>query len=413
MATCLINKSKVLLLVGRTNDALSAVQESLVVATGCDDRRVAADCLLQLIFVYYSEARFQDISRCSKHCLSLCQTIGYTAGIADCYCYIALALDNDGELTQAIDYYKKSAELWRTVGNLEGYSECLTNIGMDYDQIGDYQTAGVYYRQARDIADRMGSTARLNRLGLSAASRHMLHGEYRMALDGFLDVLSYYDRIGDRDTSAIIMHQIGYIHHVLGDDDEAFRYLIRSERIKEEISDRWAQVCSLNLLARFSIERGELDQAIRYLKKGEGIAKTIGNIELFCRLTITGAELALSRGDDAKALIETNRAMELADQANLKMSKAEATLLRGRIKSAQRNQNDAKTLFRKALMLFQELESLLDQGIVNYYHGLSELENKRHSEAKTLLAKAVEIFRGIEAATWLKRAEQALAGIPA
>ncbi|MRR10832.1 tetratricopeptide repeat protein, partial [bacterium] len=334
---CLISRSQVLTLIGRTDDALAASHEAIALAAMCEDRRLTADCLGQVSNIHNATSRYRELSRTARRCLVLCQAIGYPRGIAASYAYLGLALDNDGKYHQAIDCYARSAELRQATGDEEGYAICLEDIATSHFAMGEYREAETLYRRALAASERAGSICVQSHLLQCLASVQLQRAQYREALGLLSQALAINMRVGDRSSEAYTLHEIGYVHHALGDDAKAMEYLRESELIKEQTGELWSQACSLNQLARICVENGMVDTAAQYLDKGDRIAAAVRSVDVSSRLAVARAELSLAGGDIEKAAEATERAMGLADQAKLRARRAEAVLLWARINAARGN----------------------------------------------------------------------------
>jgi tetratricopeptide (TPR) repeat protein len=390
---------------------MEAAQEGLAAAASGSDKKLVADCLLEIGAVYNYVSRFTEMGRNAQRALSLCRQIGYANGAGRSYNQIAIALDNSGGYAEAIENYRKAAEIRRQAGQLDEYATTLGNIGVSYNALGRNQESLGSYIEALAVAEQGGALSTQAHIRQLIASAHLVSGEYQRALELLSQSLAVYERIGDHGYRTAALHEIGYIQHVLGDDVRALQCLRESERVREEMGDLFYQVCSLNQIVRILTETGELSGAAEQLEKADRIAAVVDSPDLFCRLSLARAMHAMTCGKVDQAMASVDRAVVLSDEAGLKYSKAESQLMLARILAVRGTHEAARTRFMDALQLYREMGNRLEQGVVQYYHGRSTADNRRPEEARGVMKIAAEIFCRIGAATWLKRAEQALAAL--
>ncbi len=408
---CLLAKSELLSMVGRTDEAMSTAQIALVNATACGDRVLVADSACRVCDVLYNASRYQEMMETIKAIQPLCRELGYRSGIARCLNFTALDHDNEGRYREAIESYTRAAEVRAAIGDQYGLAISLQNAGFVYAEMGDYRRASDYFTQALQIAERENDFSAQATILSNIADCLESSGDLRQALEHLNRSQSFYQRIGSRSGQAYGLHSIGRTLHLLGDSDQGLRQLGQSVRMKMELNDQWALVCSLNMVARIHLEQDDPGRAAPALEQADLVAAQVGNKELFRRLAVTRGQLALAGGDTDQAVACKNKAVELAEELSARSGQTEALLLWAAIDEARGDHDAAIRRYDDVIVIYDGLGLVLERAKAQYYGGLSTAANGGTAGARSLLAAAAETFRRAGAATWLRRTEQALAAL--
>ncbi len=129
-------------------------------------------------------------------------------GLADAYNNIGFIYNNQGDIPNALENFRKSLSMQEKLGDKVGVAESMSNIGV------------IYYFQ----------------------------NELSKALDYYLKSLKIRESIGDKDGIANSLNNIGNLFYTQNNMTRALYYSTRSLKIQEEIGDYEGMAYSLNNL---------------------------------------------------------------------------------------------------------------------------------------------------------------------
>jgi len=143
----------------------------------------------------------------------------------------------EGDITPDIQkWLDEMVELWRTerIGDLEKAVEIAQKLGVELSGGGLHQVAVDIWRSALEqIVDENEQWYMLTDIALS----EKMMGRYGAALDTLKKALKIANSIKDREIEGATLNNISGIYHAKGDYDTAFKYLIQSLSIRQEIGD--------------------------------------------------------------------------------------------------------------------------------------------------------------------------------
>jgi len=137
-------------------------------------------------------------------------------------------------------------------------------------------------------------------------------GDVNTALEMALECLELQEKSGSKSDIAYTLQLLGTIYDGLGKDDLALEYTTRSLTIFEEISDQLGRATSLVFLGRISLNKGNLNQAIKYHKQNlttENVRAKVASLRALGQIYET-------RGEIDKALKYYKSGIALAEKEN-------------------------------------------------------------------------------------------------
>lgn len=275
-----------------------------------------------------------------------------------------------GQPRKALEYMSKAHASYVEAGEREGAADVLTNMANMYSFLGSKDTALAMINEGMqvhiELGDSLGWANDLNAIGTIHMARsdnakavdhindglRILHamndqggivagkinlgaimmnqGDYPAALVHMQEAAAIADSIGQQHSQARALHEIGACYTELGQLDSAFRYCDRSLVIRRQIDDKRGVVECLAELGRILRIRKKPENALVYLKEGEGIA--LEAEVAFGYSTILNSMglvyLDLGRVQDAYKLLD--RAREAAVDADWVILQRDAAELRYR-----------------------------------------------------------------------------------
>lgn len=300
------NYGDVLLLLGKTDDALAAFREMLGISyrLGLRSKGGAAHNRLGRLF-----RDTGSLALAQKHletALNLFAAAGDARGVASCTDDIGKLLWMRGEYQAALEEMRKALEMRKTNGDGRSIALSLNNIGLvwrDHGQIAEAREAlEAALTIRRELSDPLGIVESLNDLGQLALDQ----ADPRQALMLFREAHDLATDIGERNRIAVVLTNMGAAHLRLGDTERAITVLTQAEDLSDELGDKLHLAESKRGLAKAYLARGELKLAREAIKRsvdlfGQVRSKSHLAIALRTLGEVTGAG-AWGDGHEVKAV---------------------------------------------------------------------------------------------------------------
>ncbi len=220
---------------------IDSLQKELAV---CDNDTNKVNILLQLIEIItddnvwpkYNDQMLHVSEKLVKSENALIRRKGQK-GLADAYNNIGFIYNNQGDIPNALENFRKSLSMQEKLGDKVGVAESMSNIGV------------IYYFQ----------------------------NELPKALDYYLKSLKIRESIGDKDGIANSLNNIGNLFYTQNNMTRALYYSTRSLKIQEEIGDYEGMAYSLNNLGGIYFYKGEIAKALEYYFQSKQMRQKIGD----------------------------------------------------------------------------------------------------------------------------------------
>jgi len=272
------------------------------------------------------------------------------------------------------------------------YAECLKNGAVSDDENLPMEALAFHYRGCGDIArasefsEKSGDKA-LNASALDQAFRH-----YGMALD-LVDQLPKDETVHKRWISLAIRWAIPTTY---APSYELLPLLERAEKMAKQIGDLHSVAALRYWIGYFLYVLGEKDQALKYLRNSRKVADEVGAVQQSVEVTaIEGCLLAsISQYDTAETAMR--EALKIKDRHPGKSDRASVTSVYTRanlalLRADQGHFDEAQSLMNEALFRVRgfehEVESsiLLFSGAINIWRGAwdTALDDARRSRERS------------------------------
>lgn len=393
----LLNRARVLSLVGRNQPAIKDLQRELALSRKYRDKKSQADGLIQLSGSYTALGLWSKMRDSAQEALDLYRELNDKKGEAECLNNIGMTRSIMGDQPRALEDYLQALRIREEIGDQSGRTASLMNLGHVYNGFGDYPKALEYFSQALKIqqgtGDHRGQAYSLSNLGLV----HYRLGDLIQAQDYYVRSLVISGETGERHGQAQALNNLGLVYFRLGDLILALEHYVKSLKIFEGTGNRQGQAVNLNNIAGIQIERQRYTEARACLVRAEGIARDGGGKNLMRKIYLSWGELEIAEaGPEFKAGEYAGQALQLAQDLGSKAGRAEALLLQARIERSGDK-------FLEAIMAFEELNQPLDAAKAYFYRG-------QVLELKDSIAQARDIFEKLGAKGWLARIDRLMDG---
>jgi tetratricopeptide (TPR) repeat protein len=142
-----------------------------------------------------------------------------------------LISQNQGQLSEALNYYNSSLKISSDINNLEGVAQNLTNISVVYQIKGEIDKALVYNVKALSATEKLDNIALKGEIYHDIAITYKSKGEFDKALDYYLKSLTIHNKLDYRDKLVETLFDLIILTVELEDFQLAEKYLLQMERI--------------------------------------------------------------------------------------------------------------------------------------------------------------------------------------
>jgi tetratricopeptide (TPR) repeat protein len=261
------NYGDVLLLLGKTDEALSAFREMHAIAfrLGLKAKGGAAHNRIGRV---YRDTGSLDLARDHlETALALFESVGDSRGVAASHDDIGKLLWMRGEYEQALEELKKALDMRKEHGDGRSIALSLNNIGLVWRDHGQQAQAREALEAAlkirRELDDPLGIVESLNDLGQLALDQ----SEHEKALRLFTEAHTLAKDVGEHNRIAAVLTSIGETHQRMGHGDEAVTYLTQAEELCDELGDKLHLAEAKRALAKTYLEQRELKKARDCIKR--------------------------------------------------------------------------------------------------------------------------------------------------
>lgn len=225
-----------------------------------------------------------------------------------------------GNLTAAIEHYKRSLQIQETLGDIEGAATSLNNIGSICNKQGDIPKALENYHKSLDyyeqINNQNGLAQTLNNIGHIYESQN----EFDLALEYFHKSLKIFKKIKHKRGVSTLLNSIGYAYFKKKDNEKAINYYTKSLVIREEINDKKGIASTLNNIASVYENKNNLLKSMEYLQKSIKVYESISYKDGLSVSYNNMGRLYWHLGNNHKAKEYCNKAMVIAREVGLPSS---------------------------------------------------------------------------------------------
>ncbi|MEC7985167.1 MAG: tetratricopeptide repeat protein [Myxococcota bacterium] len=233
-----LEKSKLLLLVGRTEEAYASLPAK---HTSPGDKLSKRDSLFQarLHLEYglhhHQASKLDSAIEEYEAALSLYETFDYRKGEAETYNKLGKIALAQNKFEAALVHFRTACQLAGEIGYDSLRGGALGNMGVAYDSQGNSEEALLHYQQSvaifRELRERRGEGIFLGNIGIIYESQ----GKSEEALVQYKRALKLSRLMEDRKSEGNILGNLGNVYQMMGRYEEALRHLQDGLTIMTEI----------------------------------------------------------------------------------------------------------------------------------------------------------------------------------
>ncbi|MEU5691717.1 tetratricopeptide repeat protein [Actinosynnema sp. NPDC020468] len=266
--------------------------------------------------------------------------------------------------TEVVSGLRIAVAAARRAGDRFGEAGSLSNLGFVLSGFGEHDEADACDRRAHDIAVEIG-----DRVGVAIALRNMAgrraaNGRTAHALEMFAEALTIAREEQDLDTEAGIVHRTGVALRLAGRLDDAISQFHLACSLRERSNDMAGAGQSFAALAEVYRERGDHFGALSFAHRALLELRRARDSGGEARASIVLAVINRDLDDLERAAYYAANAVDLAEQADVPVSQAEAHDLLAHVEWAGGDHEAARANWRSALRIYTELGDSRASGIL-------------------------------------------------
>ncbi len=215
----------------------------------------------------------------------------------------------------------------------------------------------------------------------------------RKALTRFEEILALWEKSGDRPGEIRTLNEIGSIHRILGDTDEAISFCERALALAVQDGDRHGEAQARNNLGVAHHQQGHYGQALEDLQAARRIWEEIGDSGELANTLYGLGVVQLTTGDAEAALATLKRALEIRRAADDPSTQASILTAVAAIHGERGEGDTALDLYRQALDLSRAAGDRNDEANVLQNMASLYLRRGEPQQALDLFTDALQIHR--------------------
>jgi tetratricopeptide (TPR) repeat protein len=261
------NMGDVLLLLGRTDEALGTFREMLELSFRLGLHGKGGAAHNRMGRVHRDTGSLALAQEHLETALTLFERARDTRGIASCHDDIGKLLWMRGEYELALDELRRGLAMRKALGDGRSIALSLNNIGLVWRDHGQEAQAREALEAAlrirRELTDPLGIVESLNDLGQLALDQ----GEHDKALQLLGEAHVLAQDLGEHNRIAVVLANIGEVHLRRRDTQKAIDVLLRAEQLCDDVGDKLHLADVKRALAKAYLERGDLKAARDCIKR--------------------------------------------------------------------------------------------------------------------------------------------------
>jgi DNA-binding SARP family transcriptional activator len=268
-----------------------------------------------------------------RRAAELAERAGWPAGQAAALTHQGTLYGETGRLGTEVEHVTRALEIYQRIGHREGQAGCLGNLGAACSELGRLAEAADYYTQAlaldREQGSRLGQAYTLNGLG----ETYLLMDQLDQARGCLGEGLALFREVGSPIGESQALALLAEVGSCTGDYQRAGELARAALAVLRNTGDadadtRWGEAIARNALASVHLRTGQARAAIAEHQRALRAVRDGGNPypEVETLLGLAAASLALERPDLASA--HASQALTIArDRGYRRLEERAAALL--------------------------------------------------------------------------------------
>jgi|GEM_PF-1650470 len=300
---------------------------------------------------------FRKSEELASQALTLASTCAYPAGLARARMLLGYAHFFQGRPTEALAALTESAQHAAELALPLVYARSLNGLGIVSQKLGQTGKAFEYHLQClqivQDINDELGQARSLNNIG----NIYLDLKEHDNALTHHTEALELSRRLGHATMISTTSLNTALDYHMLGRFEEALSLNEHTLATAQQARYRHHACLILANMAANLLELERLDEALHAADQAITESEATGELENLCDALIVRGRVHALRGDLTEAEKALTRAVTIADEVGVMLSRANARTHLSQVLRQQREPERALTYLSEAVDIERELQA--------------------------------------------------------
>lgn len=278
-----------------------------------------------------------------------------TRNEADLLVQLGQEARTEGDLNQAIAYWREAIERYEDVRDLEGLGIVYDYLGSTYLALNDFERAEDALRRrlgvARSRRNYQAQIYALNNLGTILLGRGNAGGAATL----FQEALELARRVGNRQGEGLSLNNLGLASSALQNYRQAIEFYEAAVSIRRRIRDSRSQANTLNNLADAYLRAGNYQNALSNYNRALTIAQAYDDSETQIRAVGGLAKSLVGQEQVKPALRRLGDWITLARESGNLSQELQAVRLSAQLYAALGNKAEAVRFYEQAIAIAQTI----------------------------------------------------------
>ena len=319
--------------------------------------RQSARIIITKSLTLFRKGKYEDSIKWGQLGLILARRTGDRNSLAYAYNILATSYLDTGRIKKAIRCRQVAIRLYEELKDLSGQAQANNNLGACYQSLGDQEKALHYYKMALTLCERVRNSSNI----------------------------------------PIAQNNVGEVLMTVGDIDEAITQFQKVVETYQNTNDPpWVYGLALVNLSRSYQKKGDYRNATDCLEKGIDVFRKSGARGMLTDAQLQESELQLVTSHADLALASCQKAIQVAQNLELKPLVAHGLHILGRINLSLGNYEQAEANLQSSITLAERLNAEYEKGLAIFYMGQLYSIRRRGKESnrrcRQTLKQAKAIF---------------------
>ncbi len=295
-------KADILDLTGRWNEAISFLEEGIILARDMGNKIKEGELTCSLGKLLINEGKTERAMGILSDIIELAREMNDMKLYSKAIGIMGMAHHKINDYDKAMEYYTERKKISKEIGDDEGYSAVLGNIGVLFSNKANFGKAKEYYDEFKKMClknnDRLGYSKAVYNIGIL----HWKKGEYEDAINCFNEMKKISLEIGNKEGYSQSLGPLGVINKTRGKYNIAMNYYKEQKNITLETGNKEGYITVLGNMGILYKTLGDYTKAETIYKEALQLSKEYGYKSEYSRHTGNLGNLYTEMGDFDKAI---------------------------------------------------------------------------------------------------------------
>ena len=225
--------------------------------------------------------------------------------------YLGLAHYRLAQFDNALDYLVKALEYTEKTDDEILEASVHLNIGNTLLKMQNFEKAHDHFQTALSKAQKKNHTITINDCTSALAGYYYYKDDFEKAYNCFSDLVDISEKRGDKNGQLLALVNSGSCLKRLERFEEAFDYLIRSQKLAKELENQFVTANSTRFIAEIYLEWERYEEALPLIEEALSIATKIDAKDLILDIYYVYSNYYVKQGDYRNAYENLSTSIEI------------------------------------------------------------------------------------------------------